>query len=162
VTAIQAAKAGILEVGDVYVVNKADRDGADATLRELRHMLTLGPRGSGDWRPPVVKAVASREQGIDEVVEALEKHRGWLAETGQLRVRRHRRVADEVESIALTALRLRMGDLRRGRRLDDLADRVLAGDIDPVRRRRPAHRGPGCHERRGPDRLSAVSAARSR
>ena len=67
--AIQAAKAGILEVGDVYVVNKADRDGADAAVRELRHMLTLGERrGPDDWRPPIVKTVASRGEGVDEVV----------------------------------------------------------------------------------------------
>jgi LAO/AO transport system kinase len=130
--AIQAAKAGILEIGDVYVVNKADREGADVTTRDLRHMLTLGERrGPGEWRPPVVKTVASREEGIDEVLEALEKHRGWLEETGRLRVRRHRRAAEEVAALAVTALRERIGDLRRGRTLSDLADRVLGGGLDP-------------------------------
>jgi LAO/AO transport system kinase len=130
--AIQAAKAGILEVGDVYVVNKADRDGADSTARELRHMLTLGERRApGDWRPPILKTVAARGEGLDDVVEALQKHRGWLEETGELRRRRLRRAADEVESIALTALRSRMGDLRTGHGLDDLAAHVVAGDIDP-------------------------------
>lgn len=80
---IQAAKAGILEIGDVYVVNKADRDGADATARELNHMLGLGEsRGPGDWRPPIVKTVAARSEGVDEVVEALEKHRAWMEERG--------------------------------------------------------------------------------
>lgn len=133
--AIQAAKAGILEVGDVYVVNKADRDGADATVRELRHMLTLGERrGPGEWRPPILKTVASRGEGLDEVVEALEKHRGWLEETGELRRRRLRRAADEVESIAVTALRSRMGDLRSRQDaggLDELAAEVVEGRIDP-------------------------------
>lgn len=82
---IQAAKAGILEIGDVYVVNKADRDGADATARELNHMLGLGEtRRPGDWRPPIVKTVAARGEGIDEVVEALEKHRAWMEEHGVL------------------------------------------------------------------------------
>ncbi len=82
---IQAAKAGILEIGDVYVVNKADRDGADATARELNHMLGLGEsRGPGDWRPPIVKTVAARGEGTDEVVEALEKHRAWMEEHGVL------------------------------------------------------------------------------
>ncbi|EFF93121.1 LAO/AO transport system ATPase [Streptomyces sp. e14] len=81
---IQAAKAGILEIGDVYVVNKADRDGADATARELNHMLGLGEaRGPGDWRPPIVKTVAARAEGVDEVVEALEKHRAWMEERGE-------------------------------------------------------------------------------
>jgi LAO/AO transport system kinase len=133
--AIQAAKAGILEVGDVYVVNKADRDGADATVRELRHMLTLGERrGPGDWRPPILKTVASRGEGLDEVVEALEKHRGWLEETGGLRRRRLRRAADEVEAIAVTALRSRMGDLRSRQGvggLDELAAEVVEGRTDP-------------------------------
>jgi LAO/AO transport system kinase len=133
---IQAAKAGILEIGDVFVVNKADREGADAAARELRHMLTLGERRQpGEWRPPVVKAVASRGDGVDEVVEALEKHHGWLEETGTLRTRRHRRAADEVETIAVTALRARIGDLRHGRgpgtSLDELADQVVAGEMDP-------------------------------
>ncbi|MGW2540380.1 methylmalonyl Co-A mutase-associated GTPase MeaB, partial [Kitasatospora sp. NPDC001574] len=82
---IQAAKAGILEIGDLFVVNKADRDGADATARELNHMLGLGgPREPGDWRPPIVKTVAARGEGVDEVVEALEKHRAWLDEHGEL------------------------------------------------------------------------------
>jgi LAO/AO transport system kinase len=133
--AIQAAKAGILEVGDVYVVNKADRDGADATVRELRHMLTLGERrGPGDWRPPILKTVASRGEGLDEVVEALEKHRAWLEETGELRRRRLRRAADEVEAIAVTALRSRMGDLRSRHGadgLDELAAEVVEGRTDP-------------------------------
>jgi LAO/AO transport system kinase len=130
--AIQAAKAGILEVGDVYVVNKADRDGADATVRELRHMLTLGERREpGDWRPPIVRTVASRGEGLDEVVEALAGHRTWLEESGELSRRRLRRAADEVEAIAVTALRERMGDLRSGQALDDLAGRVVRGELDP-------------------------------
>jgi len=129
---IQAAKAGILEIGDVYVVNKADRDGASSTARELGHMLSLGEaRGPDDWRPPIVRTVASRGEGTDDVVEALEKHRAWLEAGGEGARRRHRRVADEVEAIAVTALRARIGDLRGGHDLDALADRVLAGDLDP-------------------------------
>ncbi|MFD7228500.1 methylmalonyl Co-A mutase-associated GTPase MeaB [Streptomyces sp. NPDC091376] len=129
---IQAAKAGILEIGDVYVVNKADRDGADATARELNHMLGLGEsRAPGDWRPPIVKTVAARAEGIDEVVEALEKHRAWMEEHGVLTERRARRAAHEVETIAVTALRERIGDLRGDRRLDALATRIVAGELDP-------------------------------
>ncbi|MEU1372937.1 methylmalonyl Co-A mutase-associated GTPase MeaB [Streptomyces triculaminicus] len=129
---IQAAKAGILEIGDVYVVNKADRDGADATARELNHMLGLGEaRAPGDWRPPIVKTVAARGEGTDEVVEALEKHRAWMEEHGVLADRRRRRAAHEVETIAVTALRERIGDLRGDRRLAALAERVVGGDLDP-------------------------------
>ncbi|CAL9525405.1 putative GTPase [Streptomyces sp. enrichment culture] len=129
---IQAAKAGILEIGDVYVVNKADRDGADATARELNHMLGLGEaRGPGDWRPPIVKTVAARGEGVDEVVEALEKHRAWMEERGVLAERRRARAAREVETIAVTALRERIGDLRGDRRLDALAERIAGGTLDP-------------------------------
>jgi LAO/AO transport system kinase len=129
---IQAAKAGILEVGDVFVVNKADRDGADATVRDIRHMISLAEaRSPGDWRPPVVKTVASREEGLDDLLAALDKHRDWLSTTGHLRERRLRRAADEVEAIAMVVLRERMGDLRQGTGLDALAAQVVDGRTDP-------------------------------
>ncbi|NGN68244.1 methylmalonyl Co-A mutase-associated GTPase MeaB [Streptomyces sp. A7024] len=128
---IQAAKAGILEIGDVFVVNKADRDGADATARELNHMLGLGEaRGPGDWRPPIVKTVAARGEGTDEVVEALEKHRAWMEEHGVLAERRLKRAAQEVETIAVTALRERIADLHGDKRLGALAERVAGGSLD--------------------------------
>ncbi|QDY79067.1 methylmalonyl Co-A mutase-associated GTPase MeaB [Streptomyces qinzhouensis] len=128
---IQAAKAGILEIGDVYVVNKADRDGADATARELNHMLGLGEaRAPGDWRPPIVKTVAARGEGIDEVVEALEKHRAWMEEHGALAERRLRRAAGEVETIAVTTLRERIADLHGDHLTGTLAARVVAGELD--------------------------------
>ncbi|WP_405773055.1 methylmalonyl Co-A mutase-associated GTPase MeaB [Streptomyces sp. NBC_01538] len=131
---IQAAKAGILEIGDVYVVNKADRDGADSTARELNHMLGLGQsRSAGDWRPPIVKTVASRGEGVDELVEALEKHRAWMEERGVLAERRRARASHEVETIAVTALRERIGDLHGDRRLSALAERIVAGELDPYR-----------------------------
>ena len=130
--AIQAAKAGILEVGDVFAVNKADREGADQAVRELNHMLAMGERRKpGDWRPPIVKTVASRGDGIDELLAALDKHRGWLEKTGELAARRHRRTAAEIEAIAVAALRARIGDLHGDQRLEALADGVLAGKLDP-------------------------------
>ncbi|MDT0306983.1 methylmalonyl Co-A mutase-associated GTPase MeaB [Streptomyces sp. DSM 44917] len=129
---IQAAKAGILEIGDVFVVNKADRDGADATVRELNHMLGLGEaRKPGDWRPSVVKTVAARGEGVEDVVAALDKHRAWMEERGELNARRTRRAAREVETIAVTALRERIADLRGDRRLTALAERIVAGGLDP-------------------------------
>jgi LAO/AO transport system kinase len=129
---IQAAKAGILEIADVYVVNKADRDGAEQTVRELRRMLTMGERRQpGDWRPPVVKTVASTGDGVEELVEALEKHAAWLADSGRLDARRRVRAADEIEAIAVTTLRRRIGDVRSGEMLDTLAGRVVAGETDP-------------------------------
>ena len=129
---IQAAKAGILEIGDLFVVNKADRDGADATVRDIRHMISLGDRTEPNlWRPPVVKTVAAQGQGIDEVMEALDKHVAWMQETGTLRERRVRRAGDEIEAIALQQLRAKMGDLRHGSGVDELAGQVVDGRTDP-------------------------------
>ena len=129
---IQAAKAGILEIGDVFVVNKADRDGADATVRDIRHMISLGDRTEpGLWRPPVIKTVAQQGQGIDEVIESIEKHTSWMQESGALRDRRIRRAGDEIESIALQALRAKMGDLRHGNGVEELAAAVVDGTTDP-------------------------------
>lgn len=129
---IQAAKAGILEIGDIFVVNKADRDGADATVRDLRHMISLGDRTEpGLWRPPVVKTVASSGSGIPELLEAIDKHVAWMRGNGALHERRVRRSADEIEAIAVQSIRRRMGDLRSGRRLSDLAENVVAGRTDP-------------------------------
>ncbi|HEX3932771.1 MAG TPA: methylmalonyl Co-A mutase-associated GTPase MeaB, partial [Nocardioides sp.] len=128
---IQAAKAGILEIGDVYVVNKADRDGADSLRRELRSMLSLAERAEGSWRPPIVKTVASRAEGVDDLAVEIERHHAWLESSGELAARRTRRAREEIEAIALTALRERWGDVHGRSELDDLAAQVVAGSTDP-------------------------------
>ncbi len=89
--AIQAVKAGILEIADIFVVNKADRPGADATYRDIQGMLALGERVPGEWRPQVLRAVAVKNEGIAEVVAAIDKHRGWLESSGELARSRERR-----------------------------------------------------------------------
>jgi len=129
--AIQAVKAGVLEIADVFVINKADRPGADATYRDIQGMLSLGERRPGEWRPQVVRATAIKGEGIEDVVAAIEKHRGWLEQTGELRKSRERRAAVEVEAIALGTLRARIGNLRDGTALTTLAARVAAGSLDP-------------------------------
>ena len=128
---IQVAKAGILEVGDVYVVNKADRDGADQVRRDLRSMIARAERPEGAWRPPVLTTVAPEGRGADEVVDAIDEHHTWAAESGELGRRRVRRARNEIEAIALTALRERWGSVDAGSRLDDLATAVVAGESDP-------------------------------
>ena len=129
--AIQAVKAGILEIADVFVVNKADRPGADATYRDIQGMLGLGERAPGDWRPLVVRATAVRGEGIEEVIAAIDKHGAWLAKTGELRKRREARAAAEIEAIAVGVLRARMADLRAGTALGKLAGQVTDGALDP-------------------------------
>jgi LAO/AO transport system kinase len=129
---IQAAKAGILEVGDVFAVNKADRDGADQVVRDLRSVLSLGAsEADGGWRPPIVKTVASTGDGVDDLLAAVERHRDHLRSSGELDRRRRRRAADEIEAIAVTALRSRFGDLHGLADLDRLAGLVSSGELDP-------------------------------
>lgn len=128
---IQAAKAGILEIGDVYVVNKADRDGAQKVRKDLRSMLALADRPADAWRPPVLLTTASSGEGVAEVVDALEEHHRRLVETGELERRRVRRVRDEIEALALASLRRRWEERDDGDRLERLAARVVAGESDP-------------------------------
>jgi LAO/AO transport system kinase len=130
---VQAAKAGILEIADLLVVNKADRDGADQTVRELRQMLQLGTtRVAADgWKPRVIKTVASRNEGVGELVDAIGDHRAWMERSGELARRRLARASDEIENIALVTLRAKIGDLRGGTLLTDLAADVVAGTCDP-------------------------------
>jgi LAO/AO transport system kinase len=124
---IQAAKAGILEIADVFVVNKADRDGADQTARDLKYMISLGRRDREGplWRPPVVKTVAARMEGLDRVVEAIAEHQSWMASHGELVERRLRRAGAEIEAIAVERVRTRFGPV------DQLAKRVVSGELDP-------------------------------
>ncbi|HZW45670.1 MAG TPA: methylmalonyl Co-A mutase-associated GTPase MeaB [Dermatophilaceae bacterium] len=129
---IQAAKAGILEIGDIFVVNKADREGADATVRDIRHMISLGDRSEPNlWRSPVLKTVAARDDGVAEVMAAIDDHFAWMEASGTLRDRRVRRAVDEIEAIAIRALRIRIGDLRHGQGVDELAAQVVDGSSDP-------------------------------
>ena len=127
---IQAAKAGILEVGDVLAVNKADRDGADATVRELLNMIALGDRSAGAWVPPVIRTIASTGDGIDELMAALDSHRAWLMKSGELDIRRIARARDEIDAIVVAMLRGRRlsGDGRA--RLEPAAADVAAGRTD--------------------------------
>lgn len=91
---IQAIKAGILEIGDVFCINKCDRDGADRLNVEIEMMLDLGE--SQDWRPPIARTVASEGRGIEDVIQALDDHRKYLEESGQIEIRRRERVKDEM------------------------------------------------------------------
>lgn len=126
---IQAAKAGILEVGDVLCVNKADREGAQASAREVRQMLELSERGPQDWQPVVVTSVASRGE-VDEVLTALDAHREYAQTTGIDRVRRHRRAVDEVTAVTLAQIERRLATIDAAF-VADLADQVASGDLDP-------------------------------
>src|SRR5438445_417767 len=97
---VQALKAGVLEIADVHVVNKADREGADRTVAELRSMLTLLPTLEGTWIPPVLPASAARDEGIEAIADALDSHVAYLKTSGELERRRRRIVTARVLKIA--------------------------------------------------------------
>jgi len=133
---IQAIKAGILEVGDIFLINKADRDGADKTLNELRQMIDMGQQKhkEGKWKPPILKAEAVFDRGVVELLEAIRKHRAYLMESKgqQHHLRRARRIRDELAEMVKNRLvqevldqMVESGDFERA------VEAILAGETDP-------------------------------
>ncbi|KAB3533793.1 methylmalonyl Co-A mutase-associated GTPase MeaB [Alkaliphilus serpentinus] len=125
---IQAIKAGIMEIGDVFVINKADREGADRTKVEIEMMLDFNHR---DWRPPVLKAVALNNDGIDEVIEKLYEHYSYLEESGKLLEKR--RNNSEMEILELTHRSLMDELLNEGNKNEvrNLVEEVVHRRLDP-------------------------------
>jgi LAO/AO transport system kinase len=126
---VQVAKAGILEIADVFVVNKADREGAGDAARDLKSMLRMGPKM--DWTPPVVKTSTVTAEGVDELWEAIDQHRKHQESTGALDEKRRKRILEEVKSMVAFRLRERATDA-----LDvdvGLAEEVAARALDPYR-----------------------------
>jgi LAO/AO transport system kinase len=126
---VQAAKAGILEIGDLFVVNKSDREGAQALIRELRGMVALGDREPGDWKPPIVSTVASRGEGIPDLLDRIEQFRAAQEANGQWTARRVARARQEVEGLVLARLQAELAlDPTAG--LDTVAEAVSRGEVD--------------------------------
>jgi LAO/AO transport system kinase len=126
---VQAAKAGILEIGDIFVVNKSDRDGAQALVRELRNMVALGERPAGSWKPPIVSTVAHQGRGIAELVERIDKFRAAQQAGEDWTERRLRRARLEIENLVVARLHAELA-LEEGAGLDGLARAVSAGELD--------------------------------
>lgn len=129
--AVQASKAGVLEIADVLVVNKADRDGARATLRELRQMVAMKDREDHEWKPPIEMTVADRGEGVSDLWERVREHYAHLSASGELAERRRARAREEVQAITLDLLRSRMAGPEAGKGLDRLAADVADGRADP-------------------------------
>src|SRR4051812_6707621 len=129
--AVQVAKAGILEIADVFVVNKADKDGAGEAARDLELMLKMGASRDAEWVPPVVKTSAATGQGVDDLWSAVEDHRKHLESTGALERNRRARLLAEVETLASQRVRERV---RAALDADSgLAERVAGREVDPYR-----------------------------
>jgi len=139
---IQAIKAGILEIADVFVINKADREGVERTAKDLQMMLSIGEHG--EWLPPILKTVASREEGIDRVLAEIERHREHLAASGEIERRRRSHLRLRVETIlkerVVAAADRVLGvdrEVERGHqeKIDPyrVADRLFAGVLEDAR-----------------------------
>jgi LAO/AO transport system kinase len=126
---IQAIKAGLMEIADVFVINKADRDGVDRTVRDLEAMLGLA-EGQSEWRPPILKTVASRGEGVDALVAEIEKHRRHLVASGEMAERRRQLLRLRVEAILKERV-LAEADASVG--LAAQVERGLADHDDPYR-----------------------------
>lgn len=127
--AVQASKAGLLEVADLFVVNKADMPGARETRRDLEQMLDLS--APGGWRPPVLEVVAAKGEGVDELWGQIERHHGYLAESGELERRRRERLEREFRAVLVARIEREVDELFSDGRFRGLADAVVEHRLDP-------------------------------
>ena len=127
---VQASKAGLLEVADIFVVNKADRPGARETARDLDNMLDLDP-SMGEWRPPVLLTAGTTGEGIDELWQAVLVHRDYLHSSGDMAIRRGRRLLEELERVLAWRIDREIRALESGSRWEQVKDDLLARRVDP-------------------------------
>jgi LAO/AO transport system kinase len=126
---VQANKAGLMEIADLFVVNKADRDGVAETIRDLELMLDLS--GHTAWRPKIVTTVATRGEGIDELWDAIGEHRAFQEQDGRLAARREARLREELRDIVRAQLEAQVVDACRGEAFEELVQRVARRELDP-------------------------------
>ena len=126
---VQAAKAGLLEIADVFVVNKADRPGVAETQSDLAGMLELSSRRT--WQPPIVRTVATTGEGVDELFEAIVAHRAHLEATGDADARRRARLREELRGLVAAEMLDRASTLSSGPRFETIVDEVARRVRDP-------------------------------
>jgi GTPase len=137
---VQALKAGVMEIPDVIVINKADHPLTDTMLREIRGVLSLASVDRADladagprWRVPIVKTEANRDVGVDELVGRLEEHRAHILAAGELQQRRRRNLRNEVLALATARMRRRLEEeLNEDARFGELLDEVVDRRLDPA------------------------------
>lgn len=128
---VQANKAGLMEIADLFVINKADRKGVEETRRDLEQMLELSDIGHDDWRPPIIPVIAIEKKGVDVLWGEIERHRAFIEGTGELARRREFRLREELREIVARRLEQRARELTTGERWDQLQADVIARTTDP-------------------------------
>lgn len=128
---VQANKAGLMEIADIFVINKADRNGVDETTRDLMQMLDLSDMPHDAWRPPIIPAVGTTGKGVPDIWEAVLEHRAAAEASGELERRRTFRLREELREIIAQRLGRRAREICTGERWDELTDDVVARTTDP-------------------------------
>jgi LAO/AO transport system kinase len=128
--AVQASKAGLLEIADVFAVNKADRPSAEETRRDLDNMLDMDTH-MGDWRPPIVLTTATMGDGAGDLWEEIRRHRKYLDESGDLQRRRDRRLLDELRGVLVAKIERDIKQMESGATYEEAKRKLLAGEQDP-------------------------------
>lgn len=128
--AIQAAKAGLLEIADVFAINKADRPGAEETRRDLDSMLDMNMT-MGAWRPPIVQCVASEGTGVEDLWTEITRHREHLEQSGELARRREKRLLDELRGVLVSKIEREVKRSEEGERWEKVKNQLLKREIDP-------------------------------
>ena len=128
---VQANKAGLMEIADVFAINKADRKGVEETRRDLEQMLDLSELPPDSWRPPIVATVATSNEGVGGLWDAINAHREYAEQSGQLVSRRAFRAREELRDIVANRLHQRAREICTGDRWDALTDAVAAHQSDP-------------------------------
>lgn len=128
---VQANKAGLMEIADVFVINKADRKGVDETRRDLEQMLDLSDLPHEAWRPPIVATVGSTGVGVPELWDVVQQHRTHISSSGELDRRRRFRLREELREIVARRLEQKARDICTGERWDELQDDVIERSLDP-------------------------------
>ncbi len=128
---VQANKAGLMEIADVFVINKADRKGADETRRDIEQMLELTDLAHEDWRPVILSTIGTTGEGVPELWNAILEHRSFIESNNVLKTRREFRLREELREIVARRLELRARELCTGERWDHLQQQVLDREVDP-------------------------------
>ena len=129
--AVQANKAGLMEIADIFVINKADRKGADETRRDLEQMLDLSDLAHDAWRPPILQTTATSGEGVEELWNTVAQHREHSTTTGLLQRRRSFRLREELREIVERRLEHRAREICSGNEWDALQTKVLENQLDP-------------------------------
>jgi LAO/AO transport system kinase len=128
---VQANKAGLMEIADIFVINKADRKGVEETRRDIEQMLELSDLAHDAWRPPIIATVGNTGEGVTQLWEAIVEHRSIIETSGELQKRRDFRLREELREIVARRLELRAREICTGDQWESLQDGVLGRTIDP-------------------------------